>query len=102
MREPQPFIGPVISATRPLTAVLAAQAELAEGRRQRRSANASGLDLARPTVSPGLIDVTDMPGRKDEEVFGPILQVIRVGSFEAALEEANRHALRTRRRADLG
>jgi succinylglutamic semialdehyde dehydrogenase len=40
-------------------------------------------------VSPGLIDVTAMASRKDEEVFGPLLQVIRVVDIDAALEEAN-------------
>jgi succinylglutamic semialdehyde dehydrogenase len=36
-----------------------------------------------------LIDVTGIASRKDEEVFGPLLQVIRVADFDAALEEAN-------------
>src|SRR5690606_41464134 len=37
----------------------------------------------------GLIDVTALPARKDEETFGPLLQVIRVADFDAALDEAN-------------
>ena len=36
-----------------------------------------------------LIDVTALPERRDEETFGPLLQVIRVTDFEAALDEAN-------------
>jgi succinylglutamic semialdehyde dehydrogenase len=28
--------------------------------------------------------------REDEEIFGPLLQVVRVGDFDAALAEANR------------
>jgi len=40
-------------------------------------------------LSPGLIDVSVMPGLRDEEIFGPILQVIRVADFDAAIEEAN-------------
>lgn len=43
----------------------------------------------RPFLSPALIDVTDMPNRPDEEIFGPILQVIRVPDFDAAIVEAN-------------
>jgi succinylglutamic semialdehyde dehydrogenase len=33
--------------------------------------------------------VTAINSRKDEEVFGPLLQVIRVPAFEAAVAEAN-------------
>ena len=40
-------------------------------------------------VSPGIIDVTSVADRADEEIFGPLLQVIRVTDFEAALDEAN-------------
>lgn len=40
-------------------------------------------------VSPGLLDVTDMVAREDEELFGPMLSIIRVPDFEAAIEEAN-------------
>jgi succinylglutamic semialdehyde dehydrogenase len=42
----------------------------------------------RPLLSPGLIEVTGIE-RPDEEMFGPILQLIRVPDFTAALEEAN-------------
>ena len=83
----QPFIGPLISA-KAADAVLAAQAEWLRGggvalRESRR------LSLGPAFVSPGLIDVTAVNARKDEEVFGPLLQVIRVSSFDAAIEEAN-------------
>ena len=43
----------------------------------------------RPFLTPGLIDVTDVANRPDEELFGPVLQVIRVADFEAAIAEAN-------------
>ncbi|WP_428681144.1 succinylglutamate-semialdehyde dehydrogenase [Sphingopyxis sp.] len=43
----------------------------------------------RPYLTPGIIDVTAMPERPDIELFGPLLQVIRVDSFEAAIAEAN-------------
>jgi succinylglutamic semialdehyde dehydrogenase len=42
-----------------------------------------------PFVSPAIIDVTDMPERPDIELFGPLLQVIRVPDFDAAIAEAN-------------
>lgn len=85
--EPQPFMGPVISA-RAAGAVLEAQDEWlrASGVALRQ---AKRLDIGPAFVSPGLIDVTTINSRKDEEVFGPLLQVIRVPDFDAALEEAN-------------
>ncbi|NNC71849.1 MAG: succinylglutamate-semialdehyde dehydrogenase [Sphingomonadaceae bacterium] len=43
----------------------------------------------KPFLTPGLIDVTDIADRPDEEVFGPLLQIIRVPDFETALAEAN-------------
>jgi succinylglutamic semialdehyde dehydrogenase len=43
----------------------------------------------RPFLSPALIDVTDVPDRPDQEIFGPVLQVIRVPDFDAAIAEAN-------------
>jgi succinylglutamic semialdehyde dehydrogenase len=41
-------------------------------------------------LSPGIVDVTAVKERGDEELFGPLLQVIRVADFDAALVEANR------------
>jgi len=46
-------------------------------------------DAEKPFVTPGLIDVTDVRDRPDEEIFGPVLQVIRVKDFDAAIAEAN-------------
>jgi succinylglutamic semialdehyde dehydrogenase len=46
----------------------------------------------RPFLTPGIIDVTAMSERPDIELFGPLLQVIRVDSFEAAMAEANNTA----------
>ena len=85
--EPEPFMGPLVSA-RAADGVIHAQSELISG-------GGRAVRLARITdqgpafVSPGLIDVTGVKDRKDEEIFGPVLQVIRVGSFEEALAEAN-------------
>jgi succinylglutamic semialdehyde dehydrogenase len=83
----QPFIGPLISA-KAADAVLGAQAEwLRAGGVALREARR--LPLGSAFVSPGLIDVTAVNARKDEEVFGPLLQVVRVPTFDAAIEEAN-------------
>ena len=43
----------------------------------------------RPYLTPALIDVTDVRDRPDEEIFGPVLQLIRVKDFDAAIAEAN-------------
>lgn len=85
--DPQPFMGPVVSAAA-ASAVLAAQDRMiAEGAVALRSAQR--LPQGDAYLSPGVLDVTRQSGRRDEEVFGPLLQVVRCGSFEAALEEAN-------------
>lgn len=80
-------MGPVISAAA-ATRILAAQENLlAQG--------ATALIASRPLragtglISPGLIDVTAVAGRPDEELFGPVLQLIRVPDFSAAIAEAN-------------
>ncbi|WP_430414656.1 succinylglutamate-semialdehyde dehydrogenase [Parasphingorhabdus sp.] len=43
----------------------------------------------RPFLTPGIIDVTRMKERPDLELFGPLLQVIRVNDFDEAIAEAN-------------
>lgn len=40
-------------------------------------------------VTAGIIDVTDATGIPDEELFGPLMQVIRVDSFDEAIARAN-------------
>jgi len=85
--EPEPFMGPVISAAAADT-VLKAQADLEAGgatviRRIER------LPDGKAFLSPGLIDVTAVANRPDEEVFGPMLQLIRVDDFDGAIAEAN-------------
>ncbi len=42
-----------------------------------------------PFLSPAIIDVTEVRDRPDIELFGPLLQMIRVPDFNAALIEAN-------------
>jgi succinylglutamic semialdehyde dehydrogenase len=86
--DPQPFLGPVIS-THAAESLLNAQAALIQN---------SGIALVEmkrsprhpALVSPGLIDVTNVRNRPDVEHFGPLLQLIRVDDFDAAIHEANR------------
>src|SRR5207248_4777432 len=40
-------------------------------------------------LSPALIDVTNISDREDEELFGPLLQLVRVDDFGAAIAGAN-------------
>lgn len=85
---PEPFMGPVINE-HAAQQLLNAQDKLIQN---------GGIPLAQmrrvnngtPLLSPGLIDVTSIKQREDEELFGPLLQLIRVPSFEAAIDEANR------------
>ncbi len=83
--NPEPFMGPVIS--------LQAKEMLLNKQKEMVARGAKPLiemgSLDEAFLSPGLIDVTFMSPREDEEIFGPLLQVIRVPDFEAALEEAN-------------
>ena len=82
----QPFIGPLVSA-RAAQGVLDAQDDLiARGAVVLRKVERVALGDA--FLRPGLLDVSgiDVP---DDEVFGPMLQVIRVASFEDAILVAN-------------
>ncbi len=83
--SPEPFMGPVIS---PAAAqrVLDAQDDLLK-RGAKPLLPMKRLDN-RAMLSPGIIDVTGID-RTDIEIFGPLLQVIRVPDFAAAIREAN-------------
>lgn len=43
-------------------------------------------------LSPGLIDVTSVKPRSDDELFGPFLQMVRVHTFEQLIAEVNQTA----------
>jgi succinylglutamic semialdehyde dehydrogenase len=85
--EPQPFMGPVVSASVAQT-LLQAQADMvAKGGRLLLA-----MQQLKPEtgfVSAGIVDVTDAQGIPDEEWFGPLLQVYRTGDFDSALRIAN-------------
>ncbi|QDH35396.1 succinylglutamate-semialdehyde dehydrogenase [Porphyrobacter sp. YT40] len=87
MGEPQPFMGPVIdndAADRLTESFLAL---LTAGGRALLHMRRTMIDL--PYLSPGIIDVSDVPERPDIELFGPLLQVIRVPDLDAGIAEAN-------------
>jgi succinylglutamic semialdehyde dehydrogenase len=85
---PEPFMGPLISPEA-AAQVLAAQIALERDGGGTVLRRCETLDLGGAFLSPGIIDVTAIDERPDEEVFGPLLQVIRVKDFAAAIEEAN-------------
>ncbi|MEN7535794.1 succinylglutamate-semialdehyde dehydrogenase [Aurantiacibacter sp. DGU5] len=85
--DPQPFMGPVIDMRTAdqltesfLYLISNGGKAIAHMRRPRE-----GL----PFVTPALVDVTGMAERPDVELFGPLLQVVRVDDFDAAIAEAN-------------
>lgn len=85
---PEPFLGPVISAAA-ADRLLAAQVSLiAAGAKP--LVPVARLSKGPAFLSPGILDVTSVENLPDEEYFGPLLQVIRVLDFDAALETANR------------
>jgi len=85
--DPQPFMGPVIDNA----AADHVQEQwlnlMMKGGKPLRRLDRPVKD--RPYLTPALIDVTDAKDRPDEEIFGPVLQVIRVKDFDAAIDEAN-------------
>lgn len=85
--QPAPFMGSVISldAARHL---LKAQEHLIALGATPLLAMSQPLETA-ALLTPGILDVTAVAERPDEEFFGPLLQVIRYDGFEAAMAEAN-------------
>ncbi|MCC5805836.1 MAG: succinylglutamate-semialdehyde dehydrogenase [Opitutales bacterium] len=84
---PEPFTGPVISNAA-ADRILEAQAALIEAGARPLTA-AERMREGTPLLRPGILDATEAPGRPDEEIFGPLLQVIRVADFESAVAEVN-------------
>jgi len=87
---PEPYMGPVISHAN-AKKLLEEQGKL-KAKGGKPLLEMKLLKEGTGFLSPGLMDVTSIPDRIDEEYFGPFLQVIRVPHFEAALDEANRTA----------
>jgi succinylglutamic semialdehyde dehydrogenase len=85
--EPAPFLGAVIS--------LAAAQQLLDAQEKLVAAGAVALLSMRQLsdndalLTPGILDVTAVANRPDEEFFGPLLQVIRYDGFDEAIQEAN-------------
>ncbi len=86
-QNPEPFMGPVISKE-VAKRLLNDQKDLEKmGGKILLEMSCTGGSSA--LLTPGVIEVTNIQGRLDREIFGPLLQVIRVKDFEEALKEAN-------------
>jgi len=86
-QQPAPFMGSVISLGAAKALMDAQELLLANGA-------VALLEMTQPQaqaalLTPGIIDVSEVTDRADEELFGPLLQVIRYTDFEAAIAEAN-------------
>lgn len=89
-QEPPPFMGPLVSE-RAADNVIAAQKELTSLGAQVLTPAATA-DLGPAYLRPGVLDVTNVSERPDDEIFGPLLQVVRVKSLADAINEANNTA----------
>ena len=85
--QPAPFMGSVISLQAAAQLMQAQQDLLAGGATALLAMTQPQADAA--LLTPGILDVTAVGERPDEEFFGPLLQVIRYDSFESAIAEAN-------------
>ncbi len=86
--QPEPFMGPVVSMAQ-------AHHLMTTQSRLKQLGGQVLLEMTMPKeklpfVTPGIIDMTGVRKRPDEEYFGPLLQVIRVPNFDRAVDEANR------------
>jgi succinylglutamic semialdehyde dehydrogenase len=86
-QQPAPFMGSVISLGAARALLDAQEHLLANGA-------VALLEMTQPhaqaaLLTPGILDVSDVTDRDDEELFGPLVQVIRYADFDAAIAEAN-------------
>jgi succinylglutamic semialdehyde dehydrogenase len=85
--DPQPFMGPVVSAAVAARLVQAQAGMAGKGGKVLLQMRQPNPDTG--FVTAGIVDVTDAAPIADEEWFGPLLQVIRVKSFDDAIKAAN-------------
>ncbi|MXO87916.1 succinylglutamate-semialdehyde dehydrogenase [Alteraurantiacibacter aestuarii] len=85
--DPQPFMGPVIDNRTADQLTESFLYLLSNG--GKAISHMRRLDENRPFITPGMIDITDMAERPDVELFGPLLQIIKVDDFDKAIAEAN-------------
>ena len=86
--DPAPFMGPVIDNDAAEQLVESFLYFLSNGGKAIRHMTRPDDNL--PFLSPAIIDTTNMDDRPDVELFGPLLQVIKVPDLDAGIVEANR------------
>ncbi|WP_240881964.1 succinylglutamate-semialdehyde dehydrogenase [Pseudomonas sp. TMW22080] len=89
-QQPAPFMGSVISLGAARALMDAQEVLLGSGAVALLEMHQPDINAA--LLTPGIIDVTEVGDRSDEELFGPLLQVIRYADFDAAIAEANNTA----------
>lgn len=85
--EPQPFMGSVISPAAAGHIYAAWQQRIDLGGKVLLAMHWPDRDSA--IITPGIIEMTDVAKLPDEEVFGPLLQVIRYDEYDQAIRIAN-------------
>ena len=85
--DPAPFMGPVIDNQAADQLTESFLYLLSNGGKAIKHMKRPDDDL--PFVSPAIIDTTKLEDRPDVELFGPLLQVIKVDSFDEGIAEAN-------------
>lgn len=85
--DPQPFMGPVIDNATADQLTESFLYFLSHGGRPVSHIRRRDENL--PFLTPGIVDVTALAQKPDVELFGPLLQVIRVDDFDEAIAEAN-------------
>ncbi|MES2491673.1 MAG: succinylglutamate-semialdehyde dehydrogenase [Pseudomonadota bacterium] len=85
--DPAPFMGPVIDNQAAEGMTDSFVYLLSNGGRPIKHMVRLAPD--KPFLTPAIIDTTAMAQRPDVELFGPLLQVIRVDDFDEAIAEAN-------------
>ncbi len=86
--DPQPFMGCVIDNQAADQLVESFLYFLSNGGKAIKHMTRPDDNL--PFLSPAIIDTSAIPDRPDVELFGPLLQVIRVKDLDEAIAEANR------------
>ncbi|MCM8531493.1 MAG: aldehyde dehydrogenase family protein, partial [Lentisphaeraceae bacterium] len=86
-QKPEPFMGPLIS-DKAGEDLLKAQAEL-EKLGAKVLLKSKTLDDNKALVTPAVLDCTSLD-LDDEEVFGPLVRILRVDSFDDAVFESNK------------
>ena len=85
--DPQPFMGCVID--NPTADLLCESFVALMSRGAKPIMHMKRPDAEKPFLSPAMLDVTDMHERPDVELFGPLLQIVRVADLNEAITEAN-------------